>query len=128
MSWPHDKAFAYLYFSCQTKSITMRVTMNNLVNDDRYSGDTRYIDINVKVDGVIHRNVSVKKDFLSDYISFDKGQTERRLLNAKEVIIQLNHYNQGLRTYSFNMEGLEPLLINQCSKNHSDWHIYINSQ
>ena len=129
MSWPHDKANAFLYFSCQTKSITMSVTMNNLVNKDDYSGDTRYIDINLKVDGVIHRNVSVVQDFLSDFIKFDKGQTERKLLNAKEVVIQLNHYNQGLRTYSFNMEGLKPLMVNKCSLTEPfTFTSYINSQ
>ena len=115
MSWPHDKAYAFLYFSCQTKSITMSVTMNNLVNKDDYSGDTRYININVKINGVILRNERVQQDFLSDFIYLKP--INGRLIDAKEVVIQLNHYNQGLRTYSFNMEGLKPLLINQCSRN-----------
>ena len=114
MSWPYEKAFAYLYFSCETKSISMRTTMNTLVNRDTYRGGNRYIYINVKVDGEIFRDVDVQKDFLSDFIHFG-GQTERRMINAKEVIVQLDHFNQGKRTYSFNMEGLKPLMVNQCS-------------
>jgi hypothetical protein len=87
---------------------------------------TRYININVKINGVILRNERVQQDFLSDFIYLKP--INGRLIDAKEVVIQLNHYNQGLRTYSFNMEGLEPLLINQCSKNDSDWYTYLNSQ
>ena len=131
MSWPHEKAFAYLYFSCQTKSISMRTTMNNLVNRDTYRGENRYIYINVKVDGEIFRDVDVRQDFSSDFIHFDKGKTQRRLINAKEVIIQLNHYNQGNRTYSFNMEGLKPLMVNQCAlpePKESTWTNWLNSQ
>ena len=115
MSWPHDNAFAFLYFHCQAKLMIMKVTMNNLANDDSYSGDTRYININVKINGVILRNERVQQDFLSDFIYLKP--INGRLIDAKEVVIQLNHYNQGLRTYSFNMEGLKPLLINQCSRN-----------
>jgi hypothetical protein len=129
MSWPHDNAFAFLYFHCQAKLMIMKVTMNNLANDDSYSGDTRYININVKINGVILRNERVQQDFLSDFIKFDKGQTERKLLNAKEVVIQLNHYNQGQRTYSFNMEGLKPLMVNKCSLTEPfTFTSYINSQ
>ena len=119
MSFPWNKASAFLHFNCQTKSIDMMTTMDvfNLNNDPIYSGNTTYIDINVKADRVIHRNIIVEHELFSNYISFDKGQTERILLNANEVVIQLDHYTQGLRTYSFNMEGLEPLLINQCSRN-----------
>ena len=115
MSWPHDNAFAFLYFHCQAKLMIMKVTMNNLANDDSYSGDTRYININVKINGVILRNERVQQDFLSDFIYLKP--INGRLIDAKEVVIQLNHYNQGLRTYTFNMEGLKPLLINQCSRN-----------
>mgnify|MGYP000453828640 CR=1 FL=1 len=48
MSWPHDKAKAYLYFGCQSKSMSMSVTMNNLANDDSYAGDRRKIYIKHK--------------------------------------------------------------------------------
>ena len=105
--------------------------MNNLVNRDTYRGENRYIYINVKVDGEIFRDVDVRQDFSSDFIHFDKGQTQRRLINAKEVIIQLNHYNQGNRTYSFNMEGLKPLMVNQCAlpePKESTWTNWLNSQ
>lgn len=114
MSWPYEKAFAYLYFSCETKSISMRTTMSNLMNDDYYAGDERKIYINVKLDGVIYKRVSVYQDFSSDFIHFSRSQTERKLLDAKELVIQLNHYGQGQRTYTFNMEGLKPLMVNQC--------------
>ena len=114
MSWPHNKAKAYLYFGCQSKSMSMSVTMNNLANDDSYAGDRRRIYINVKLDGVIYKRVRVYQDFLSDFIHFSRSQTERKLLDAKELVIQLNHFGQGQRTYTFNMEGLKPLMVNQC--------------
>jgi len=115
MSWPHDKAYAFLYYGCSSNSITMSVSANNLVNDDSYAGDRRRIYINVKVDGVVDKGVRVYQDLMSDFIHFSRSQTERKLLDAKELVIQLNHYNQGQRTYTFSMEGLRPLMANQCS-------------
>ena len=114
MSWPHDQAKAFLYFGCQSKSMSMFVSMNNLANDDSYVGDRRRIYINVKLDGVIYKRVEVWKELLSDNIHFSRSQTERKLLDAKELVIQLNHFGQGQRTYTFNMEGLKPLMVNQC--------------
>ena len=115
MSWPHDKAKAFLYYQCGCKLMSMSVSMNNLVNDDSYAGDRRRIYINVKVDGVIYKGVRVYQDFMSDFIHFSRSQTERKLLDAKELVIQLNHFREGQRTYTFNMEGLRPLMVNQCS-------------
>lgn len=115
MSFPNEKAFAYLYYECVTNSITMRVSANNLVNDDYGYDSNRRININVKLDGKVFKGVTAYQDFMSDYISFSRSQTERKLVDSKEFIIQLNHYSDGQRTYTFDMKGLKPLMVDECS-------------
>ena len=127
MTLTHNNAWAFLYFNCYSKNIIMKVSMTNLVNEHFYYEDTRWIRINMKVDGEIHRDIAVVKDFNNDFIHFDKRLTKRILVDAREVIIQLNHYGQGLRTYSFNMEGLRPLLVNQCRQDVKEQFVIIDS-
>ena len=140
MSWPHNKAKAYLYFQCESKVMSMQLTMNNLVNEDSYLYDRRYIDINLKVDGEIHRDLKAQQKLLSDYIHFTTTDTKSRevyktMFDAKEVIVQLDHFGNGKRTYNFNMDGLKPLMVNQCSlekpesekKKISVWTNWLNS-
>jgi hypothetical protein len=131
MSWPHDKAKAYLYFQCGSKVMSMWASMNNLVNKDSYSGDDRYIYINLKIDGEIHRDIKTNQNLLSSWFHWTIGQIDLKMINAKEVIVQLDHFGQGKRTYSFNMEGLKPLMVNQCSlpdQKTSAWIDWLNGQ
>ena len=55
-----------------------------------------YIDINLKVDGEIHRDLKAQQKLLSDYIHFTTTDTKSRevyktMFDAKEVIVQLDH-------------------------------------
>jgi len=110
--------WAWLYYDCQIDRLILKIKPSSLKNEDYYSADERYVRINTKIDGEIHRGVKVKKDLMGDFLHFGAIDT-RIMAKANIVIIQLHHYYEGIRTYTFDMRGLLPLMVNQCSTRYS---------
>ena len=119
MSFPYSNPVVYLYWDCSGETFIMRNTASNLLGGTPSSyGSFSTFYVSMKVDGVIKRNVSMAQSWGSDFIQINNKQmytdTSSSIANAKkEIVIQLEHFGDGLRHYTFDLTGLDK---SQCNK------------
>ena len=113
LDWPYSNPVVYAYWDCNQNTFVMHNSANNLNGGTPSSyGDFSTYSINVKVDGVIKRNVSMTQSWGSDFITISPEQRfndiSRSIANATEtMVIQLDHFGSGQRTYEFNLQKLD---------------------
>lgn len=110
MSFPYANPLVYLYLQCSNGLFIMRNTANNFIDIDypthSYAGDYVYVNMRVKVDGKLLRySKRGRQDFGSEFIVLPE---DADILSAKkEIVIQVNHFGDGLRHYTFDLTGLD---------------------
>ena len=113
LDWPYTNPSVYVYWDCNQNTFVMHNSANNLNGGAISSyGDFNTFSIDIKVDGVIKRNVSMTQNWGSNFMTISPEQrfndTSYSIANAtNSLIIQLDHYGSGLRTYKFNLQGLD---------------------
>ena len=109
LDWPNEDANAYLYYDCQVTTMVMVLSADNL-NGAFYKGDKRYIPIDLKIDGVIKRDIKAKQDAsISKFLSIDKAYGWQ-MIEGNSVLIQLNHYSDGKRIWPFKMGNVKSFI------------------
>ena len=113
LDWPYTNPTVYIYWDCDQNTFVMHNSANNLNSGapSSYGNFSTHL-INIKVDGVIKRNVSMTQGWGSNFMILSPKQrfnnTSYSIANAKKsLVIQLNHYGSGLRSYKFDLQGLD---------------------
>lgn len=109
LSWPNSEPIVYLYFDCQDRSWVLRNSANNLQGGDIEDGYNNY-KFRAKLDGGEIFEISVFQSWGSEF--FLLRTLGRHLGQANNLTIQLNHFGDGPRRYTFDMTTFDRSLCN----------------
>ena len=109
LDFPYQNPTIYMYWDCDYGEFIMRNTANIILDKDIADG-YHLIQHDIKIDGDIKSITSYQK-WDSEYITLDIYNT-LNLPSATELVVRLNHYNDGYRQYTFDLTNFDP--INGC--------------
>jgi hypothetical protein len=109
LDFPYQNPTIYMYWDCDYGEFIMRNTANTILDKDIADG-YHLIQHDIKIDGDIKSITSYQK-WDSEYITLDIYNT-LNLPSATELVVRLNHYNDGYRQYTFDLTNFDP--INGC--------------
>ncbi len=122
LEFPYTNAKAFLKYRCEDKRFVLHSKVNNYTDTITHS---KYNTVNMraKIDGRII-STDGSQFWGSNFVMLNAGITQD-LLNAKEVIFKIPHYEQSV-TWKFDMSGLDKEL-NNCQKGKTNgletkWH------
>jgi hypothetical protein len=109
LSFPYTDPKIYMYYDCKSKNFIMHNSASNLLGLTPQEGDYSSGMVTVKVDGTINKYAEIKQSWGSNFIHImDQQYIPDSPGDAEtEFVIQLHHYNDGLRHYTFNMTGID---------------------
>ena len=109
LDFPYQNPTIYMYWDCDYGEFIMRNTANNILDKDIADG-YNLIQHDIKIDGDI-KSITSYQNWHSEYITLDMYNT-LDLPSATELVVRLNHFNDGYRQYTFDLTNFDP--INGC--------------
>lgn len=104
LAFPYNNPEIRLIFDCKNKGFALLNTASNLQGGDLKDGYNIH-EVDVKMDGNFY-TLKLVQTWNSDYFGLLDAT---KVLNyaTREFVIQLNHYSDGLRHYTFDMTGFD---------------------
>ena len=120
LSFPYDKAQSALVVGCVENDYYYAYIYFTSVNltDGKINDGYELFTLEVKAGGSF-TNIFATQDFGSKTLDFnmtdsDKKKITRLMKSYDEVLIQFNHYQDGLRFYKYDTKGFKELFDKHC--------------
>ena len=106
LDFPYNNPDVRLFFDCQRKKFALINTANNLQGGDIQDGYDIY-KVDVKMNGKFY-TLDLTQEWDSNAFLL-LGHNSTKVLNyaTREFVIQLDHYSDGLRHYTFDMTSFD---------------------